>query len=123
MQYDLLHLEKKSDQKRQKLEKQISEQEGKLARVDALRDKERRDMVVGTRARDKEVRELSIARADLERQQKLIASQCAKLAYDKNVLRRHSERIRNSLSSAKGVMAVEKNVSFLVSKRVPCINT
>ncbi len=114
MQYDLLHLVKKSDQKRQKLEKQISEQEGNLARVDALRDKERSDMVVETRARDKEVRALSIARAELERQQQLIASQCAKLAHDKSVLRDNSKRISNSLASAKVVMAVEKNVSFLV---------
>ena len=123
VQYDLLHLEKKSDQKRQKLEKQISEQEGNLARVDALRDKERSDMVVETRARDKEVRALSIARAELERQQQLIASQCAKLAHDKSVLRDNSKRISKRLASAKVVMAVEKNVSFLVWKRVPCCNT
>ncbi len=123
VQYDLLHLVKKSDQKRQKLEKQISEQEGNFARVDALRDKERSDMVVETRARDKEVRALGIARVELERQRVLIASQSVKLAHDKSVLRDNSKRIRKSLASAKVVMAVEKNVSFLVWKRVPCCNT
>ena len=123
VQYDLLHLVRKSDQKRQKLEKKLSEQEGNLARVDALRDKERSDMVVETRARDKEVRALGIARVELERQRQLIASQCVKLAHDKSVLRDNSKKISKSLASAKVVMAVEKNVSFLVWKRVPCCNT
>ncbi len=79
--------------------------------------------VVLTRERDKEVRELSIARAELVRQQELTASQCAKLAHDKKLLRGDSKRMRKSLSSAKGVMALEKKMSFLVLLRVPCFNT
>ena len=123
VQYDLLHLVRKLDQKRQKLEKKLSEQEGNLARVDALRDKERSDMVVQTRARDKEVRALAIARVDVERQQQLIASQSVKLAHDKSVLRDNSKRISKRLASAKVVMAVEKNVSFLVFGNVYLVAT
>ncbi len=104
---------KESQIKKKKLERQLREQQGELVRVELLRGEERRDLDKAKRDRDKEVRKLSIDRADIVRQQELTGSQCARLAHDKKLLLGESKRIRSSLLFAKKARAADKIVRYL----------
>ncbi len=113
VQYDLLQL-KKTEQKQQKLERQIREQEGERERFELLRGEEQREIDMSKRQRDKEVRPLSIDRVELERQRELTVAQGASLAHDRKLLQGESQTIKMRLSSAKGAMDLEKKVSFVL---------
>jgi hypothetical protein len=65
VQYDLDQLGKKSEQTLQKLAQQIRGQAVDCARLEVLQDQTRRDISMGQRERDKEIRQLSIDRADI----------------------------------------------------------
>ena len=112
MQYDLLQLEKKSEQKIQKMQKQIIGQDWDRSRVEALRDKERRDIVREKRDMDKQVRQLSIDRAELVRQKELTVTQSARLAHEKNLLVGNNKRMKRNMFSTKIALVLEKKVSF-----------
>jgi hypothetical protein len=114
VQYDLLQLEKKAEQKQQKLERQIREQEGERERFELLRGEEQREIYMSKRQRDKEVRQLSIDRVELERQRELTVAQGARVAHDRKFLRGGSQTMKRRLSSAKGAMDLEKKVSFFL---------
>ncbi len=74
--------------------------------------KERRDIVREKRDRDKQVRQLSIDRADLVRQKELTVTQSARLAHEKNLLVGNNKRMKRNIFSTKIALVLEKKVNF-----------
>jgi hypothetical protein len=107
-------LEKKSGQKLQKLEMQIRDQAVDCARLEVLRVKERRDISMEQRERDKQLRQMSIDRAELTQQQERTIAKSVRLVHEKRLLLGASTRMKKTMSATKSARVLEKKVRFLV---------
>ena len=71
-------------------------------------------MSVIKRDTDKQTRQLSIDRAQLELEQKRCIAHSDKLVSDKKALQGKEKQLNMSMSTAKNAMAVETNVGLLL---------
>ncbi len=71
-------------------------------------------MSVIKRDTDKQTRQLSIDRAQLELEQKRCIAHSDKLVSDKKALQGKKKQLNMSMSTAKNAMAVETNVGLLL---------
>jgi hypothetical protein len=75
---------------------------------------ERRDMSLKKRDTEKQTRQLSIDRAQLDLERKRCDAHSEKLAFDKKALLERVKKTNLSMTRAKSEMALQANVGFFV---------
>ena len=100
-QYELIRLEKKEYNKRQKLEKEIVQQAQELLRVDECIEQRVRDVEQLQRETNKKQRQLDIDREHLQQQQSLCITQCDRVSHERKLLGVERLKLQGTTTRAK----------------------